>query len=145
VLRVRLTALSPSHDRPQDAWFTGLTDDEVAASLDRRLDRALAQLGEMMEILRTSFQVLTTAGAAEQLKLAQEQREHGKRLDERITVITSLLLVPTLVVGFYGANTKLPGRDGWLGFELMLALMVVSAIVTYVLVKRAREDDDGPE
>lgn len=146
LLRVRLTSLSPSHDRPGDAWFGGLSSEHVAAALDRRVERALRQLAEMTEVLRTSFQVLTTAGAAEQLRLAQEQQQRGERLDDRITVITSLLLVPTLVVGIYGANTKLPGRDAWFGFELMLLLMAASAIVSYLLVRRARgggDDDHG--
>jgi Mg2+ and Co2+ transporter CorA len=88
--------------------------------------------------------VLTTAGTAEQLRLAQAQREHSKRLDERITSITALLLVPTLIVGIYGANTMLPGRDHWAGFGLMCGLIVVSAIVTLAVVRRARGGDRDP-
>jgi Mg2+ and Co2+ transporter CorA len=145
LMRVRLTALSPAHDRPSDAWFAGLTDDSVATSLDRRLERSLRQLDEAGEALRSSLQVLTTAGTAEQLRLAQLQSRRSERLDERITAITSLLLVPTLVVGIYGANTDLPGRDHWGGFFIMLALIVVSAVLSLVLVRRARHgDEDEP-
>lgn len=138
LMRVRLLALSPAHDEPGDAWFGNLSDGAVAYSLDRKLERALRQLDAIAEMLRSSFQVLTTAGTAEHLRLAQEQSEHSQRLDERITVITALLLVPTLIVGLYGANTSLPGKETWSGFEVMVALIVLSAITTLVLLRRAR-------
>jgi len=143
-LRVRLTALSPIHDRPAEAWFAHAIDESAAISLDRKLERALRQLKETSEALRSSLQVLTTAGTAEHLRLAQDQRERSKQLDDRITQITALLLVPTLIVGIYGANTMLPGRDHWAGFGLMLGLIVVSAVVTLLVVRRARRDDDEP-
>jgi Mg2+ and Co2+ transporter CorA len=142
LMRVRLTALSPANDRPADAWFEGALDDEAALSLDRKLERSLRQLDETSEALRSSLQVLTTAGTAEQLRLAQDQRERAKQLDERITLITSLLLVPTLIVGIYGANTMLPGRDHWAGFAVMCVLIVLSAIVTLWLIRRARRNDE---
>ncbi|MEA2448972.1 MAG: hypothetical protein QOG63_904 [Thermoleophilaceae bacterium] len=142
LLRVRLTALSPIHDEPTEAWFARAVHDGAALSLDRKLERALRQLEETSESLRSSLQVLTTAGTAEQLRLAQEQRERAQHLDDRITSITALLLVPTLIVGIYGANTMLPGRDHWTGFIVMLLLIVVSAVVTLWLVRRARENDD---
>jgi Mg2+ and Co2+ transporter CorA len=138
-LRVRLTALSPLHDQPADAWFANAVSDAAAESLDRRLERSLRQLEETSEALRSSLQVMATAGTAEQLRLAQEQRERGQKLDDRITSITALLLVPTLIVGVYGANTMLPGRDHWTGFVAMLLLIVGSAILTFWLVRRARE------
>jgi Mg2+ and Co2+ transporter CorA len=141
LMRVRLLALAPAHDHPAEAWFTGARDDSAAISLDRKLERALGQLDATSEALRSSLQVLTTAGTAEQLRLAQEQNQRGKELDDRITYITSLLLVPTLIVGIYGANTMLPGRDHWAGFFAMLALIVVSALFTIWVVRRARRDD----
>jgi len=143
LMRIRLTALLPAHDRPDEAWFAGALDDSAAISLDRRLERALRQLDETSEALRSSLQVLTTAGTAEQLRLAQDQRERAKQLDERITQITALLLVPTLIVGIYGANTMLPGRDHWAGFALMCGLIVASAVVTLWVVRRARGEDDS--
>jgi Mg2+ and Co2+ transporter CorA len=142
IMRVRLTALSPAHDRPSEAWFAGALDDSAAESLDRKLERALRQLDETSEALRSSLQVLTTAGTAEQLRLAQDQRERSRQLDDRITMITALLLVPTLIVGIYGANTMLPGRDHWAGFGLMLGLIVASAVFTLWVVRRARRQDE---
>ena len=57
-----------------------------------------------------------------------------------------MLLVPTLVVGLYGANTKLPGRDTWRGFEIMVVLMIASAVASYFLISSLRgggqQDDD---
>jgi Mg2+ and Co2+ transporter CorA len=141
-LRVRLTALSPIHDRPSDAWFPRAADDRAAESLDRRLERSLRQLEETSEALRSSLQVMATAGTAEQLRLQQEQRKRSQKLDDRLTSITALLLVPTLIVGVYGANTMLPGRDHWTGFIAMLLLIVLSAILTLWLIRRARENDE---
>src|SRR4051794_31519765 len=110
LMRVRLLALAPAHDQPAEAWFAGGRDDGAAVSLDRQIDRARGQRDATPEALRSPLQVLTKAGTAEQLRLAQEQSARGKALDDRITYITARLLVPTLIVGIYGANTMLPGK-----------------------------------
>jgi Mg2+ and Co2+ transporter CorA len=47
-------------------------------------------------------------------------------------LVAGLVLVPTLVVGIFGANTELPGEGSWLGFVLMIALMLVLAGLSYL-------------
>jgi Mg2+ and Co2+ transporter CorA len=138
-LRVRLTALSCAEHRAAEAWLTGITDTEGPQRVARATDRALDQLKEISEGLRSSLDVLTSTNT-------QDQRKQGARLEQRLTLITSVLLVPTLVVGLYGANTKLPGRDTWQGFWIMVALMIASAAGSFFLIRALRgggdEDDD---
>ena len=53
-------------------------------------------------------------------KVAQDQNEVAKRL----TVVASLLLVPTFIVGVYGQNFTVHPRDqrlGWLGLRVVVA------------------------
>ena len=42
----------------------------------------------------------------------------------------------SFVAGLFGANTRLPGGGSWLGFELMVVLMVVSSIAVYWIMRR---------
>jgi Mg2+ and Co2+ transporter CorA len=138
-LRVRLTALSCAEHRAAEAWLTGVTDTEAPLRVARATDRALDQLREISEALRSSLDILMSSNA-------QEQRRQGERLEQRLTLITSVLLVPTLVVGLYGANTKLPGRDTWRGFEIMVVLIVLSAVASFLFLTALRgggeQDDD---
>jgi Mg2+ and Co2+ transporter CorA len=134
-LRVRLTALSCAEHMAADAWLTGITDDEAPARVARATDRALDQLKEIADGLRSSLDILLSSNA-------QDQRKQGERLEQRLTLITSVLLVPTLVVGLYGANTKLPGRDTWQGFWIMVALMVLSAVGSFFLIRAVRAAGD---
>jgi Mg2+ and Co2+ transporter CorA len=138
LLRVRLTALARPAREAVDAWLPGVTDDAAAVRLAELIDRALRQLFEISEVLRGSIDLMSSS-------LAQAQRAQGERLENRVTLITSMLLVPTLVAGLYGGNTKLPGRDSWSGFAIMVGLMVGSAIASYLLiagVRAAREEDE---
>jgi Mg2+ and Co2+ transporter CorA len=134
-LRVRLTALSCAEHRAAEAWLTGITDTEAPARVARATDRALDQLREIADGLRSSLDILMSSNA-------QDQRKQGERLEQRLTLITSVLLVPTLVVGLYGANTKLPGRDTWQGFEIMVVLMIFSAVGSYFLIRAVRSARD---
>lgn len=137
-LRVRLTALSCVEHRAAEAWLTGVTDTDATARVARATDRALDQLREISEALRGSLDILASANA-------QEQRQQGDRLEQRLTLITSVLLVPTLVVGLYGANTKLPGRDTWEGFDIMVLLMIASAVGSFFLIRTIRGTRDDPD
>jgi Mg2+ and Co2+ transporter CorA len=62
-------------------------------------------------------------------------------LQDNLAKVTALILVPTLIVGLFGANTQLPGEDQWTGFGLMVGLMLVSALAVYMLLVR---DDKDP-
>lgn len=103
------------------AWFYGCQDHEQVKNLDERVDRALRNLGELADTLRSSFGVL-------QVRMLEEQRERRDASQRRIEVAAAAFLVPTLIVGFYGANTKLPGEQQWSGFWEMLAVLLVLSV-----------------
>jgi Mg2+ and Co2+ transporter CorA len=70
------------------------------------------------------------------LQSAATQQESTERLQGYLGKVTGLVLVPTLVAGFFGANTRLPGGGNWLGLELMVMLMVLSAVGVFLVIRR---------
>ncbi|HEU4599524.1 MAG TPA: CorA family divalent cation transporter, partial [Solirubrobacterales bacterium] len=72
---------------------------------------------------------------------AEEARERKEKTQHRVELIAAVFLVPTLVVGFYGANTWVPGQGKHWGFWVMLValLLLTAAAVATVLTWRHRE------
>lgn len=136
--RERLIALNqPGMSRKRFlVWFPGYSRYEDAEEVDELIDRSLRSLAELREQLRTSVDMVVTSNSTRQLVLAQEQQQQGERLQSSLAVVAAVLLVPTLVATIYGANTDLPGRDTWAGFEMLVLLMALSAIVTYAVLKK---------
>ena len=70
-----------------------------------------------------------------QAKIANDQNEVMKRL----TVIASLLLVPTFIVGLYGQNFRnIPELHWGFGYAWSWGLIVVTTIVQLVFFRRKR-------
>jgi magnesium transporter len=67
-----------------------------------------------------------------QAKIAEQQNEVAKIL----TVIASLVLVPSLIVGFYGQNFAGHFRDWYWSIGMSVGLIVVSTVVQLVLFRR---------
>lgn len=135
--RRRLVALNrPGMSRHPDlVWFAD-GDPVIAGEIDDVIDRALASLQSLRDNLRTSTEMITTVSSIHQ----DRQSEQFQRL---VTVAGAVLLVPTLVAGVYGANTRLPGRDTWVGFVVMLIAMVLSAILTFAALNRWRAHESA--
>ena len=112
LMRVRLLSLAPAVEQPAQAWFVPLTSKHIASSLDDKLRRSLRELTEIADALRSSFQVLTAAGAAERLRLAQEPRERSERLDDQIPRYRPAAGAHA-DRGIYSANPGLPSKDEW--------------------------------
>jgi Mg2+ and Co2+ transporter CorA len=129
VLRDWLNPLNKSGLRTDldRAWLTA-TDHDSVIEVDKRVDRALANLAELGGKLRSSFQVL-------HVQQAQEEREQGERTQHRIEIMAAAFLIPTLVVGFYGANTWIPGQGKRWGFEVMVAALVLLSLGGAALVR----------
>jgi Mg2+ and Co2+ transporter CorA len=67
----------------------------------------IADLAKLGERLRSSFHSL-------QLLKAEAHRDRIEARQRRIEVLAAIFPIPTLIVGFYGANTWLPGeRKHW--------------------------------
>jgi len=137
--RRRLNALNQPRDKAERAWFYGVTDASAAERVDILVDRSLKDLRELSEELRSAFDVVQSQSTARQLAFAQRQQDQTKGLQQKLELITAVLLVPTLVAGIFGANTYLPGKEQTLGFELMLVLMVVGAVSAYIVVRAPRK------
>ncbi|MDQ3674986.1 MAG: hypothetical protein M3365_11495 [Gemmatimonadota bacterium] len=116
-------------------WFAHVTDRDEAEQVDDLIDRALADLSRLSETLRASIDLHAS------LSFAQQTRR-SENFQELATIVAAVLLVPTLVTGIYGANTRLPGGGSWLGFVAMVVAMVLSTVLTYGVI-RSRQRRGG--
>ena len=69
-----------------------------------------------------------------QAKIAEQQNEVGKKL----TVIASLVLVPSFIVGFYGQNFGVHFRDWYWSIGVSVGLIVATTVVQLALFRWRR-------
>jgi CorA-like Mg2+ transporter protein len=121
------------------SWLPA-TDHDAVIAVDDRVDKSLAELGRLSETLRQSFGLL-------HLEQAEEQRQHIERVQRRVEIAAAAFLVPTLIVGFYGANTWVPGQGRHWGFWVMVLLMIVLSAAALFIVnlsqRRTRQAADS--
>ena len=115
------------------AWLPA-TDAELVVKADNRIDRALEGIDKLANALRAGFSLLHV----QQLEEARERREDLMR---RIEIGAAVFLIPTLVVGFYGANTWVPGQGAHWGFWVMLAALVLLSALGVLMVLRWQRRD----
>jgi len=91
----------------------------------------LVRVTEELDIARDLL-----AGARDHLqaKIAETQNEVGKKL----TVIASLVLVPSLIVGFYGQNFEEAFSDEYWSIGVSTSLIAISTIVQIALFRWRR-------
>jgi hypothetical protein len=122
---------------PDRAWLPSANHDQVVA-VDSRIDDTLKHLHGLANSMRASFSVL-------HVQTAEEARDRKERTQHRVELIAAIFLVPTLVVGFYGANTWVPGQGQHWGFWVMSVVLLVltSGAVATVLNWRHREKSEA--
>jgi hypothetical protein len=120
----RVEGLNLPRSEVEHGWFSDVSLVKRAETVDELIDRTRHDLDALKETLRSSFEAVRLA--------------HSERLQRGLERVTAILLVPTLIAGFYGANTALPGGNHWTGFVIMLALMALGAGTSYALLVRAR-------
>ncbi len=114
------------------AWLPAL-DREAVLRLDNRIDRALSSLRDLGDTMRSSFQLL-------HYQQTEEDRERSDRLQGRVAILATAFLIPTLIVGFYGANTWVPGVGEHWGFWVMVAAIVIlSGLGTAMVLRWQRQ------
>ena len=127
--------LNARHDTRDRTWLAGLSE---LRSFEGG-QPVKSQVEKLEEHLRR------TQDNAEKLeeRVSRDLQAAALRSNERtqnfIQVVTGVLLIPTLVVGFFGANTALPGQGSWTGFALMVLLMATSitaGLAAYVRTQR---------
>ena len=134
-LEERLRAIERPEADAADSWFTGLSSDKWPERLQRLMDRSLKDLDSIHATLRASLDLLGVHATAQQLTLARHSAAAQERLQGALALVTSVLLVPTLIAGTFGANTQIPGQGKWWGFGLMVVLMVLGAAGTWALIR----------
>lgn len=116
------------------AWLP-VSDHEAVIEVDDRIDKALEQLGKLSETLRQSFGLL-------HLEQSEEQRKRSEQVQRRNERLAAAFLIPTFVVGLYGANTWVPGQGRHWGFWVMLVVLVVFSML---VVRRVTRDHERTE
>lgn len=109
---------------------------QVAISTLGEAHRDVQLLGDR---IRGSMDLMTSRGVKSQLRLSQEGAERNEELQNQLTLIASVLLVPSVVLSIFGANTELPGRETWFGFAIMMILTVIAGCATYFALHRWTE------
>ncbi len=56
--------------------------------------------------------------------------------------MAAIFLIPTLIVGFYGANTWVPGQQRHWGFWVMVVVIIVLTYIGSSLVNKLHSKDD---
>ena len=54
------------------------------------------------------------------------------------TLVSLLLMPPTLITGFFGMNVKLPITGTWWDFVIVLAVMVLSLLAFVIVFKKRK-------
>ncbi len=135
LLRIRRT-LSPQRDA-----LRGVVDNRVEIAGEELFPRdvelhfaeALETLLRAGEALDFSRDLLSSVRDYHQAKVANQQNE----VMQRLTVVASLLLVPTFIVGVYGQNFEhMPELHWFEGYAGSWALIVVSTVAQLIFFRR---------
>lgn len=112
-------------DRPP--WFTNEAAEDCM-QVSRRVESVTADLVALQE-----------RAHALQDELASRQTEQTNRRLMLLSVISAVLLPPTLISGIFGMNVEgLPFKDNPEGFLLVGVVMVVSVAVLFIVLRRMR-------
>ncbi len=115
------------------AWLPA-TDHAAVIEVDERVDRALDGLAKLSETLRQAFGLL-------HVEQTEAQRQREEKSARRLETLAAVFLVPTLVVGFFGANTWLPGDGRHWGFFVMVGVLVLFSGATLLALRTTRHAD----
>ena len=102
--------------------------------IERRFGDTYDTLIRVTEELDIARDLLSGVRDHLQSKIAENQNEVGKKL----TVIASLVLVPSLVVGFYGQNFASEFQRGFWTLGVSTGLILVSTLVQLALFRWRR-------
>jgi Mg2+ and Co2+ transporter CorA len=148
LVRRRISALR--HELINARRTVGATRGKVRRISDKRLDTAgetlfpenverlfsdtyetLFRAGEELDVARD---LLASSRDYHQALIAENQNEVGKKL----TVIASLVLVPSLVVGFYGQNFASEFARGYWTIGVSTGLIVASTLIQLAIFRWRR-------
>ena len=138
--RVRRRISSLRHDLIHARRTVGATRAKVRRIMDKRLDIANEELfpEKVERLFADTYETLFRAG--EELDMARDLlassrdyhqsliAENQNEVVKKLTVIASALLLPTLIVGFYGQNFLHSFNDFYWSIGVSVGLIVASTI-----------------
>jgi hypothetical protein len=113
---------------PSQFWFPKVKPG-LALRLDTSLDRSVVKLRELSEALRDDVDVVG-------MMMSKHQADKSDALQTGLQVLAAPFVAAAIVVGAYGANTWLPGRDKWVGFLIMVLATIAIAIGGFLAFRR---------
>jgi Mg2+ and Co2+ transporter CorA len=129
--RRQVTPLDVPRKKAKDEFFSSVSNCEPAERVDEVVDRSLDDLKDLTDRVRSSFDLV-------HLQMSDIQERHTVELQSKFEIIAAVFLAPTLIAGFFGANTWLPGGNdphALRSFEVMVATMVVGALLAYTVIR----------
>jgi magnesium transporter len=137
VLHIRRT-LSPTRDAIRavvDNRIEFEGEEVFTHDVELSFGAAYDKLLRALEGLELSRDLVAGVRDYHQSKIANDQNDVMKRL----TVVASILLLPTLIVGLYGQNfDHMPELHWWWGYYYSLGLIVVSTIGQLLYFRRKK-------
>jgi Mg2+ and Co2+ transporter CorA len=128
--RARLNALNVPQDEARSAWFRGVSRDAIPRRADKNIDKALAGLDRLGDMLRSTHGLV-------QAHRAQSEQNASEKRQRHFELASILFIVPTVVAGTWGENTWVPGQNRPWGFALTLAVMALAGLVVYWALQRS--------
>ena len=111
------------------------SDEELRTQAPRALEESARKLLRAFDGLELSRDLLASVRDYHQSKIANDQNDVMKRL----TVIASLILLPTFIVGLYGQNfVHMPELRWHWGYAFSWALIVGTTILQLIWFRRKR-------
>ncbi len=104
---------------------------------DPRLQLRVGRLVQRLEELDHTILELRERGYRLQDEVSATINEETNRHLHLLSVLTSLLLPPTLVAGLFGMNTKLPIADDDVGFVWAMVMVLGSSLAAYLVLRLA--------
>jgi magnesium transporter len=127
MLHIRRT-LAPTRDavrRVVDVVDVEEGDEVFPKEVEIAFNSAYDKLLRCVDGLELTRDLLASVRDYSQAKIANDQNEVMKRL----TMVASLLLLPTLIVGLYGQNfDHMPELNWWWGYYYSLGLIAVTTL-----------------
>jgi hypothetical protein len=125
--------------RPEiDGILKGNAAGKVASDTSSYLD---SHISDSRERVRESFGLVASAAVGEQSLQMELQRTASQRLQGLVTVVASLLIVPSLVASVYGSNVSelSPGAKGTVPdlLSLMFASSISAALILRLVTRRS--------
>jgi zinc transporter len=105
--------------------------------LERGLQIAAGKLAQRLDALDHDILEVRERGHRLQEELSAMMTEETNKHLHVLSILTTLLLPPTLIAGIFGMNTKgLPFTDDEMGFWWAMALVAISSIAVYAVMRR---------